>query len=70
MASVIVESRVGPRNTVCVDACLVDHVHPKKKTIYSHGRLSPSGQCLFSAGVHGWWRLRSSLWKVGIGGLI
>jgi hypothetical protein len=64
MASVIVEPRVAPRNTVCVDAGLVDHVHPKK-TIYSHGRLSPSGQRLSSAGVHGWWRLRSSLWKLG-----
>ena len=65
MASFIAESCVGARNTVRADACPVNRGHPKKKMIYSHGRLSPSGQRLSSAGVHGWWRLRSSLWKLG-----
>jgi len=40
MVCVIEESRVGARNTVCVDACPVDRIHPKKKTIYSDGCLS------------------------------
>jgi hypothetical protein len=44
MASVVAESCVGARNTVRADACLVDRTHPKK-TIYSHGHLSPSGLC-------------------------
>lgn len=42
MASFIAESCVGARNTVRADACPVNRIHPKKKMIYSHGRLSPS----------------------------
>jgi hypothetical protein len=42
MASFIAEFCVGARNTVRADACPVNRIHPKKKMIYSHGRLSPS----------------------------
>lgn len=52
MASVIAESCVGARNTVRADACPVDRIHPKKKTIYSDRRLRPSGLRWSSGGVH------------------
>ena len=50
MASVIAESCVGARNTVHADAYSVDHIHPKKKTIYS-GRVGPAWLRWSSGGV-------------------
>jgi hypothetical protein len=52
MASVITESCVAARDTVRADACPVDRIHPKKKAIYTHGRLCPSGRRWSSGGVH------------------
>jgi hypothetical protein len=51
MASVIAESCIGAKNTIGADACPVDRIRPNKKTIYCHGRLSPSG-LRWSSGVH------------------
>lgn len=50
MACVSAESRVAARISVCVDAYLLDRIHPKKK-IYCHGCPSPLGLGWFS-GVH------------------
>jgi hypothetical protein len=41
MASIIAESSVGARSTVRADACSVDRIHPKNKTIYRYGHPSP-----------------------------
>lgn len=50
MACVTAESCVAPRIAVCVDACPLDRIHPKKK-IYRHGCASPLGLG-WSSGVH------------------
>jgi hypothetical protein len=37
MAYVIAEPCIGVKDTSCVDACLVDCIHPKKNTTYEDG---------------------------------
>ena len=37
MAYVIAEPCIGVKDTVCVDACPVDCIHPKKNTAYDDG---------------------------------
>lgn len=38
MAYVIAEPCIGTKDTACVDACLVDCIHPKKNTTYDDRR--------------------------------
>jgi len=38
MAYVIAEPCIGVKDASCVDACLVDCIHPKKNTSYEDGR--------------------------------
>ena len=38
MAFVIAEACIGTKDTVCVDACAVDCIHPKKNTTYDDAR--------------------------------
>jgi len=51
MTYVIAEPCIGVKDTACVDACPVDRIHPKKKTIYSDGCLSRPA-LRWSSGVH------------------